>query len=104
MPAMKCIGSTSPKAEQTKPDYLTHQPQGRVAAPRDRPAYPDETPAILAYIAQSFPKARLAPLDDPFEFARLQSFLSYLCSTVHVAHAHGAGRRGGQTTRRRRRR
>jgi glutathione S-transferase len=47
-----------------------------------------ETPAILAYIAQSFSKARLAPLDDPFEFARLQSFLSYLCSTVHVAHAH----------------
>ena len=46
-----------------------------------------ETPAILAYIAQSFPAARLAPA-DPFDFARAQAFNSYLCSTVHVAHAH----------------
>jgi glutathione S-transferase len=30
----------------------------------------------------------LAPLDDPFAFAQVQAFNSYLCSTVHVAHAH----------------
>ncbi len=47
-----------------------------------------ENPAILAYIAQTHAEAKLAPLDDPFAFAELQSFLSYLCSTVHVAHAH----------------
>ena len=47
-----------------------------------------ETPAILAFIAQSFPKAKLAPFDDPFAFAQVQSINSYLCSTVHVAHAH----------------
>jgi glutathione S-transferase len=47
-----------------------------------------ETPAILAFIAQSFPDAGLAPPDDPFAFAQIQSFNSYLCSTVHVAHAH----------------
>jgi glutathione S-transferase len=76
------------KAEQTKPDYLTINPKGRVPALVSDRGILTETPAILAYIAQSFPKARLAPLDDPFEFARLQSFLSYLCSTVHVAHAH----------------
>lgn len=76
------------KAEQTKPDYLTINPKGRVPALVTDRGILTETPAILAYIAQSFPKARLAPLDDPFEFARLQSFLSYLCSTVHVAHAH----------------
>jgi glutathione S-transferase len=39
-------------------------------------------------VAQSFPKARLAPFEDPFAFARVQAFNSYLCSTVHVAHAH----------------
>ncbi|PST26408.1 glutathione S-transferase family protein [Mesorhizobium plurifarium] len=76
------------KAEQTKPDYLTINPKGRVPALVTDRGILTETPAILAYIAQSFPQARLAPLDDPFEFARLQSFLSYLCSTVHVAHAH----------------
>ncbi len=47
-----------------------------------------ETPAILTYIAQAFPAAGLAPLADPFAFAQIQSFNSYLCSTVHVAHAH----------------
>jgi glutathione S-transferase len=47
-----------------------------------------ETPAILAFIAQSFPAANLAPLDDPFAFAEAQAFNSYLCSTVHIAHAH----------------
>jgi glutathione S-transferase len=47
-----------------------------------------ETPAILVFIAQSFPQARLAPLDDPFLFAEVQAFNSYLCSTLHVAHAH----------------
>ncbi|MGY4253945.1 glutathione S-transferase [Bradyrhizobium sp. USDA 4516] len=46
-----------------------------------------ETPAMLAYIAQTFPQAKLAP-DDAFEFARLQAFNSYLCSTVHICHAH----------------
>ena len=47
-----------------------------------------ETPAILAYIAQTYPQAGLAPLADPFAFAQLQAFNAYLCSTVHVAHAH----------------
>jgi glutathione S-transferase len=47
-----------------------------------------ETPAMLVFIAQSFPRARLAPLDDAFAFAEVQAFNSYLCSTLHVAHAH----------------
>jgi glutathione S-transferase len=47
-----------------------------------------ETPAMLAFIAQNFPEARLGPIEDPFAFAEMQSFNSYLCSTVHVAHAH----------------
>jgi glutathione S-transferase len=53
-----------------------------------------ETPAILAYIAQMFPKSNLAPINDPFAFARAQAFNSYLCSTAHVNHAHlGRGTR-----------
>jgi glutathione S-transferase len=35
-----------------------------------------------------FPRAQLAPLDDPFAFAQVQAFNSYLCSTLHVAHSH----------------
>ncbi len=77
-------------AEQTKPDYLKINPKGRVPSLETERGVLTETPAILAYIAQTHPEAQLAPLDDPFAFAELQSFMSYLCSTVHVAHAHRA--------------
>ena len=74
--------------EQRKPDYLAINPKGRVPALVTDRGVLTETPAILAYVAQSFPQAQLAPAGDPFAFARVQSFNSYLCSTVHVAHAH----------------
>ncbi len=75
-------------AEQTKPDYLKINPKGRVPSLMTERGVLTETPAILAYIAQTHPEAKLAPLDDPFAFAELQGFVNYLCSTVHVAHAH----------------
>lgn len=76
--------------EQRKPDYLKVNPKGRVPALITEHGILTETPAILVYISQIHPRAALAPLDDPFAFARLQSFNSYLCATVHVAHAHRA--------------
>jgi glutathione S-transferase len=74
--------------EQRKPEYLKMNPKGRVPALVTDRGVLTETPAILAFVAQSFPQADLAPLDDPFAFAQVQAFNSYLCSTVHVAHAH----------------
>src|SRR5690606_41728639 len=74
-------------AAQTKADYLAINPKGRVPALVTPRGVLTETPAILAFVAQSFPEARLAPLDDPFAFAEVQAFNSYLCSTVHVNHA-----------------
>jgi glutathione S-transferase len=76
-------------ADQRKPEYLKVNPKGRVPALVTDRGVLTETPAILAYVAQTYPEARLAPLDDPFAFAECQAFNSYLCSTVHVAHAHG---------------
>ncbi len=74
--------------EQRKSEYLAINPKGRVPALVTERGILTETPAILAFVAQSYPTANLAPLDDPYEFARVQAFNSYLCSTVHVAHAH----------------
>ena len=74
--------------EQRKPEYLAINPKGRAPALVTGKGILTETPAILAFIAQSFPHARLAPLDDPFSFAQVQAFNCYLCSTLHVAHAH----------------
>jgi glutathione S-transferase len=74
--------------EQRKPGYLALNPKGRVPTLATEGGLLSETPALLAYVAHRFPAARLAPLEDPFAFARIQAFNSYLCSTVHVAHAH----------------
>jgi glutathione S-transferase len=74
--------------EQRKPEYLAINPKARAPAMITDRGILTETPAMLAFIAQSFPHARLAPLDDPFLFAEVQAFNSYLCSTLHVAHAH----------------
>jgi len=73
---------------QRKPEYLAVNPKGRVPALVTDAGTLTETPALLCYLAQTFPAARLAPLADSFALARVQEFNSYLCSTVHVAHAH----------------
>lgn len=46
-----------------------------------------ETPAILTLVAEPSPGSSLLP---PHALARaeVQAFNSYLCSTLHVAHAH----------------
>lgn len=76
------------QGEQRGEAYLRINPKGRVPALATDRGILTETPAILAYIAQTQPGAGLAPLDDPFAFAEMQAFNSYLCSTVHVNHAH----------------
>lgn len=74
-------------SEQQSPGYLAINPKGRVPALITAEGTLTETPAILAYIAQIFPDASLAPA-DPFGFAEAQAFNLYLAATVHVNHAH----------------
>nr|MEA2796955.1 glutathione S-transferase [Phenylobacterium sp.] len=82
------VAMSTKAGDQRKPEYLAINPKGRVPALVTDRGVLTETPAILAYVAQSYPAAKLAPLDDPFAFAEAQAFNSYLCATVHVAHAH----------------
>lgn len=79
---------------QRGPEYLAINPKARVPALVTESGTLTETPALLVYVAQRFPAAELAPLADAFALAQVQEFNSYLCSTVHVAHAHG--RRGAR--------
>ena len=74
-------------SQQTTAEYLAINPKGRVPALVTEQGTLTETPAILTFIASSFPKAKLAP-EDSFAYAQAQSFNSYLCSTVHINHAH----------------
>ncbi len=73
--------------QQNSPEYLKVNPKGRVPALLTDHGVLTENPAILAYIALSFPQAKLAPA-DAFAFAQMQSFNSYMSSTAHVAHSH----------------
>jgi len=77
---------------QRSPEYLAVNPKGRVPALVTERGTLTETPGLLLFVAQHFPAAELAPLTEPFALAQVQEFNSYLCATVHVAHAHG--RRG----------
>jgi Glutathione S-transferase, N-terminal domain len=58
--------------EQRKPEYLAINPKGRVPALVTDDGVLTETPAILAFVAQRFPSAGLAPTADPFVFACVQ--------------------------------
>lgn len=86
--AYRLVKTDTKAGDQRKPAFLEINPKGRVPALGTERGILTETPAILAFVAQSFPEAQLAPLGDPFRFAQGQAFNSYLCSTVHVAHAH----------------
>lgn len=73
---------------QRSPEFLAINPKGRVPALVTERGILTEIPALLLYVAQRYPEAQLAPLENIFALAQMQAFNSYLCSTVHVAHAH----------------
>jgi glutathione S-transferase len=75
------------RQEQRSPEYLRLNPLGRVPVLETPRGVLTEVPAILAYIAATFPEAALAPA-DAFDHARMQSFNAFLSSTVHVTYAH----------------
>ncbi len=75
--------------QQATAEYAKVNPKGRVPALETPHGVITESPAVLQYIAQIHPAADLLPLDDAYLWAKANEFNSYLCSTVHVAHAHG---------------
>lgn len=72
------------KGDQLKPEYLRVNPKGRVPALLTDRGVITEIPAILGYIARTFPETRLAPWEDAFAFADLQAFQMYIATTIHV--------------------
>ena len=73
--------------DQRTPDYLAINPKSRVPALVTDRGVLTETPAILSWIPETHPAAGLLP-EDAWERAQAHAFNSYLCATVHVAHAH----------------
>jgi len=70
--------------DQLKPDYLAINPAGRVPALATDRGVITEIPAILGYLARTFPDAGLAPVDDAFAFAEMQAFHMFIATNIHV--------------------
>ena len=85
----ECVKLNFAASEQRQSSYLAINPKGRVPALATDRGILTENVALLLYVAQSHPAARLAP-SDPHALAQMQAFNAYLASTVHVAHAHKA--------------
>ena len=75
------------KNEQILPEFLEINPKGRVPALVTSHGVLTENPAILFFLAQSFPEKAFAP-NNHFELAKAQAFNMFIASTVHIAHAH----------------
>ena len=75
------------KGEQTSPDFLAVNPQGRVPALVVDGETVTELPALLTYIASLNPAAGLVPPSGTLAFARCFEWLGFLTSTLHVAYA-----------------
>ncbi len=73
------------KGEQRTPDYLAINPAGVTPALMTDKGVITENVAILAYVAQLYPPAGLADVDDPFAFAQTQRINAYLGSSLHPA-------------------
>ncbi|HEY1935963.1 MAG TPA: glutathione S-transferase N-terminal domain-containing protein [Acetobacteraceae bacterium] len=83
--------------EQRSAEYLAINPKGRVPAIVTQHGILTETPALLAFIAQSYPQSGLAPLYDPFAFARVQpvSVCDAACRACAPYAGNPLGRRSG---------
>ena len=69
--------------ENQTTQYLKLNPKGRVPLLVTDRGTLTESPAILAWIAQTWPEARLAPLHDPWALAQVNSFNTFLSGTLH---------------------
>lgn len=66
-------------------DYAAINPMGQVPALRtDNGTVLTENSAILQYLARRFPKAGLAPTEDP-ALGELQQWLSFISTELHTA-------------------
>ncbi len=76
------------EGDQRKPEFLALNPKGRVPALVTERGVLSENPAILAYLAHAHPQAGLAPVEDAWAMAQVNSFNNFLSSSVHPAFAH----------------
>ena len=71
------------KGDSRSPAYLKLNPKGRVPVIISDRGVLSESPAILAWVAQTWPQSGIAPVNDPWAFAQVNSFNNFLSGTLH---------------------
>ena len=71
------------RGDTRHPAYLKLTPKGRVPVFVTERGVLSESPAILAWIAQTWPEAGLVPADDAWGTAQVNSFNNFLSGTLH---------------------
>ena len=71
--------------DQRTPEYLAVNPAGVTPALKTDQGVITQNAAILAWVAQTWPDKKLAPVDDVFAFARFNAFNGFLASSLHPA-------------------
>lgn len=76
------------RGDTRTPEFQAISPRGFVPVLQTAEGAITENTAILAYLAQSFPQAALAPAATPFGLAQATAFNSFLATTVHITLRH----------------
>jgi glutathione S-transferase len=76
------------RGDHKSPEFLKLNPKAFVPVLVTDQGPITENVAILLYISMTFPKAGLYPSNDPFGFARVQEFNTFLSSSLHVTYRH----------------
>lgn len=73
------------QGEQKTPEYLAINPAGKTPALKTAQGVITQNPAILRYLVDTHPEARLVPGTDAFSLARFDAMNGYLSSSLHPA-------------------
>ncbi|HEY2747048.1 MAG TPA: glutathione S-transferase, partial [Polyangia bacterium] len=71
--------------EQKTPAYLAVNPKGKVPALAVDGAVLTENPAIISYVADTHPDAKLLAAPGELARAKAQEWLAWCSSTVHIS-------------------
>lgn len=76
------------RGDTATPEFLAMSPRGFVPVLVTDEGALTENVAIIGYLAQTFPEAKLLPAQTPFGLAKVTAFNAFMATTVHITLRH----------------